>query len=146
MSRSPAIPVLALLILALGLFAAFAGLLWNGAPPLAPEVTSVRGEAVTLYGQGVYRYNSLMLGAGFPPQDAVLIVALAVLGWGAFLYLRGQDRALVILLGVLGYLWYVYASMALGAALDWLFPAYVTLFSASTFALCPPCRPPPSRG
>jgi len=127
--------LLLLLIIPLGLAAALAGLLWTGSPPPALEVTSVRGEAVTLYGEGVYRYNPLMLGAGFPPQDAVLILALAVLGWGAALWLRAQDRALVVLLGALGYLWYVYASMALGAALDWLFPAYVALFSATTFAL-----------
>jgi hypothetical protein len=135
MSHSRSLPLIALLILPLGLFAALAGLFWAGAAPPALEVTSVRGEAVTLYGQGVYRYNSLMLGAGFPAQDVVLIIALAVLGWGVFLYLRGQDRSLVIVLGVLGYLWYVYASMALGAALDWLFPGYVALFSASSFAL-----------
>lgn len=127
--------LLLLLIIPLGLAAALAGLLWTGSPPPALEVTSVRGEAVTLYGEGVYRYNSLMLGAGFPPQDAVLVLALAVLGWSAALWLRGQDRGLIVMLGTLGYLWYVYASMALGTALDWLFPAYVALFSATTFAL-----------
>lgn len=135
MPRSPSLLLLIILILPLGLLAALAGLFWTGAPPLALEVTSVRGEVVTLYGQGVYRYNALMPGAGFGPQDAVLIVALMLLGWGAWLWLRWRDRALIILSGTLGYLWYVYASMALGAALDWLFPAYVALFSASTFAL-----------
>lgn len=131
---APLLPLLALVI-PLGLAAALAGLVWTGAPPPALVVTSVRGEAVTLYGAGVYRYNPLMLGAGYPPQDAVLIAALAVLGRGAALWLGGRAQGLVAVLGALGYLWYVYASMAFGAALDWLFPAYVALFSATTFAL-----------
>lgn len=135
MSRTPSLSILLFLILLLGLAASLAGLFWTGAPPPALEVTSVRGETVTLYGQGVYRYNPLMLGVAFPPQDAVMIAALAVLGWGLVLWLGGQARALVVVLGALGYLWYVHASMALGAALDWLFPAYVALFSAATFAL-----------
>lgn len=135
MPRPSTLPLLAALILALGLPAALAGLLWTGEPPPLREVNSVRGEAVTLYGLGVYRYNPLMLGAGFPPQDVVLLLALAVLGWGMVLRLQGRRRAHVVLLAALGYLWYVYVSMALGAALDWLFPAYVALFSASSFAL-----------
>lgn len=135
MTRTPSLSILLLLILFLGLFASLVGLFWAGPPPPALDVTSVRGEVVTLYGQGVYRYNPLMLGVGFPPQDAVLIAALAVLAWGLLLWQGGQARALVVVLGTLGYFWYVHASMALGAALDWLFPAYVALFSAATFAL-----------
>src|SRR5690606_35737208 len=111
------------------------GLFWSGSPPPALEVISVRGEAVMLYGRGVYRYNPLILGAGFPAQDAVLLGAIAVLGWGMALRLRGGRPGLVAVLGALGYLWYVYTSMALGAALDWLFPAYVALFSCCSFAL-----------
>ncbi len=135
MPRSPALSRLLVLIVALGLPAALAGLLWKGAPPPSLEVVSVRGDLVLLYGEGVYRYNPLMLGAGFPAQDAVLIVTLGVLAWGGFLRRRGRAEGSVVLLAALGYLWYVYASMSLGAALDWLFPVYVALFSASTFAL-----------
>lgn len=133
--RTSALSILLLLIVTLGLLSALTGLFWTGAPPPALEVTSVRGEAVTLYGQGVYRYNPLMLGAGFPSQDGVLIGALVLLGWGAVLHWRGRRQAVVVLMSVLGYLWYVYTSMALGTALDWLFPAYIALFSATTFAL-----------
>jgi hypothetical protein len=95
----------------------------------------VRGEAVTLTGTGIYRYNPLMLGAGFPAQDVVQLVVLPVLALSVLAFARGRTAAIVPLLATLGFAAYLYASMALGAALDWLFPAYVVLFSASFLAL-----------
>lgn len=47
----------------LSLVAAAAGLLWSGGT--APEsALSVRGQQVDLYGQGLYRYDSVVKGAG----------------------------------------------------------------------------------
>jgi hypothetical protein len=56
--------LLAAMLLIVGLFSAFVGLIWQGTPPPATEVLSVRGEAVKLTGSGIYRYNPAMLGAG----------------------------------------------------------------------------------
>jgi hypothetical protein len=127
--------ILCTLIVLLGLCTAVVSIFWVGAAPPAITLVSVRGNPVTLYGVGVYRYNPLMLGAGYAAQDRVLIGALVCLGSSAVAFLRGIDRALIPCLGALGYLSYVYASMALGAAFDWAYPAYIVMFSACVFAL-----------
>jgi len=62
-----------------------------------------------------------------------MVPALALALWGALAMRGGQ--ALVLLLAVLGYVVYVHASMALSAALDWLFPAHVALFALAWLAL-----------
>ena len=123
------------LIIPLGLCLALVSILSSSTLPGAAAVVSVRGAPVTLYGVGVYRYNPIMLGAGYAAQDPVLIAALLSLGYCTVSLARGTDRALIPVLAALGYLTYVYASMALGAAFDWAYPAYVVLFSANVFAL-----------
>ena len=123
------------LIIPLGICIALASILWSGTAPPSAAVLSMRGDPVTLYGIGVYRYIPKMLGSGFVAQDLVLIGALVCLGYFTVALGRGTSRALIPCLGVLGYLCYVYASMALGAAFDWAYPAYVVLFSACVFAL-----------
>lgn len=133
-SRSVLLMLCALIVL-LGLCTAVVSIFWAGAAPPAITVASVRGNPVTLYGVGVYRCNPLISGAGYAAQDWVLIGALVCLGSAAVALLRGIDRALIPCLGALGYLCYVYASMALGAAFDWAYPAYIVLFSACVFAL-----------
>jgi hypothetical protein len=133
-SRSVLLMLCALIVL-LGLCTAVVSIFWAGAAPPAITVASVRGNPVTLYGVGVYRYNPPMLGAGYAAQDLVLFGAWACLGSAAVAFLRGMDRALIPCLGALGYLCYVYASMALGAAFEWTYPVYILLFSACVFAL-----------
>ncbi len=133
-SRSVVLMLCTLIVL-LGLCIALVSILWAGPAPPAITAVSVRGNPVTLYGVGVYRYNPLMLGAGYAAQDWVLIGALVCLGSAAVAFQRGMDRALIPCLGALGYLSYVNASMALGAAFDWAYPAYLVLFSACAFAL-----------
>ena len=133
-SRSILLALCTLIVL-LGLCVAVISILWAGAAPPAIAVVSVRGNPVTLYGVGVYRYNPLMLGAGYAAQDWVVIGVLVCLGSAAVAFQRGMDRALIPCLGALGYLSYVYASMALGAAFDWAYPAYLVMFSACIFAL-----------
>lgn len=129
----PLLGVLVLLIAGIGGFAALQGWIWQGAPPPATEVVTARGETVTLFGYGVYRFNPVSHALAFRAQDAAMALALVVALW-AVLLMRGA-RAIALLLAVLGYVFYAYASLALSAAFDWLFPAYVALFSLSLFAL-----------
>lgn len=129
----PLLGVLVLLLAGLGGFAVWQGWMWQGAPPPALEVVTARGETVTLFGEGVYRYNPVFFALAYRAQDAVMALALVVALW-AVLFMRGA-RAIALLIAVLGYVLYAYASMALGAAFDWLFPAYVVMFSLSLFAL-----------
>ena len=97
--------------------------------------TSVRGEAVEIYGKGIYRFDSLLMGAGNRGVDAVvLIVAIPFFLITVMFYLRSSLRAGMLLLGMLGYFLYIYGTLSLGAAYNAFFVLYVVLFSASFYA------------
>ncbi len=118
----------------LALAASLAGLLWPGdGEPVSFE--TVRGESVLLYGQGLYRYDTLFSAGAFKGSDLlVLFGVLPLLVAGLVGYRRGSLRATFLLAGALGYLLYNGASMAFGAALNPLFLVYVAIFSSSLFA------------
>ncbi len=134
MTYSPAIVWLALLIGVLALLAAGAGVFWQS--PGSPfAFTTVRGETVTIYGQDLYRHDTLFMARGFMGKDAViLLLGVPLLLISAWCYRRGSLRAGLLLLGTLGYFLYAYASTALSAAYNDLFLLNVALFSASFFA------------
>ena len=140
MRTSPPVPRTLLALCALiGLVAALAattGMLWQGTDAeSAPTVTSVRGQTVQLVGEGLYRYDSLLAGAGFRGVDVVVLgIGLPLLAVSAWLAGRQSLRGRLLLVGTLGFFLYQYASMALGAAYNELFLAYIVLFSASLFA------------
>jgi hypothetical protein len=114
--------------------AAGASLIWDdtGAPVV---FTTARDTSVRLQGHGLYAADSVFAAAGFRAQDTVtLVVALPLLGLLAWHFWYGRARATPLLLGVLAYELYVSASMAIGAAYNPLFLAYVGGLSASLFA------------
>ena len=87
------------------------------------------------YGHGIYRYDSMLVGAGFRGVDAVtLFVGIPMLIVSAVLYRRGSFKGALLLAGTLAYFLYNYASMALSAAYNDLFLVYIGLFSTSLFA------------
>jgi hypothetical protein len=127
--------VLCLLIAILSAAAAVGGLAWQAAAASETVVTA-RGDIVELYGRGLYRHDSLFVGAGFVGQDWVtLLLGVPALLVATFSFARGSFRGTLLLTAVLGYFLYAYASMALGAAYNELFLVYVAVFSASLFAL-----------
>ena len=134
MRTSRAVLLLSLLIIALAAAAAGVGLFWSG--PDGPETfTTVRGNVIEMYGDGLYRHDSLFTGAAYKGQDAVtLLLGVPLLAFSLWLYRRGSWRGGLLLVGTLAYFLYVYATMAFGAAFNELFPVYVTLLSASLFA------------
>jgi hypothetical protein len=134
MKTSTVLVWLATLVAVLALVAAGAGLFWpGGGGPFT--FTTLRGESVQIYGQGLYRHDTLFIGALYRGQDVVmLVVGIPLLVLSALLYRRGSLRGGLLLMGTLAYFLYVYASMALGAAYNPLFLLYIALFSASLFA------------
>lgn len=114
--------------------AATIGLLWKGGG--APfSFSTLRGQTVEIFGQGLYRYDTLFLGAGFKGQDAVvLFLGVPLLIISLLLFQCGSIADQLLLAGTLGYFLYVYASMALGASYNRLFLLYIAVFSASLFA------------
>ena len=134
MRASNTLVLLSFLIAVLAAVATASGLFWPGDGATIP-FTTPRGETVTLFGQEPYRYDSLLIGAGFRGADAiVLFVAVPLLVYSTFRYWCGSLRGAFLLMGTLAYFLYNYASMAFGAAYNNLYLVYVALFSASLFA------------
>lgn len=97
--------------------------------------STLRGQTAQIYGQGLYRYDTLFFGAGFRGQDAVaLFLGVPLLVISIVLYQRGSVSGQLLLTGTLGYFLYLYSSMALGASYNRLFLLYIVIFSASLFA------------
>ena len=122
------VALLAAIAAAVGLFA--------GGGPGAADVTSVRGQPTDLYGVGLYRFDSVLVGAGNRGTDAVtLFFEFPALIAALWFYRRRSLRATIALVGILGWTLYYYASMSLYTAFNRLFPVYLVLFAASLFAL-----------
>jgi hypothetical protein len=111
------------------------GLLWSGGS--APsQVTSVRGETVTLFGEGLYRYESVFKGAGHRGTDLVtLLLGVPLLLAAVQRYRRASVPGTVFLVGVLAWFVYLYATMTVGAAHNEFFLLYVALFAGSLLAV-----------
>ena len=64
---------LSLLIAVLALVATGAGLFWpGGSGPF--DFTTLRGQTARIYGQGLYRYDTLFMAAGNRGVDLVVLV------------------------------------------------------------------------
>lgn len=124
------VPVVGLLAVA----AAIAGLGMTGGSGPRP-FTTVHGQAVELYGQGLYRNDTVFFAATFKGIDAVTLAvfvpALALAWWW---HRRGSQRGALLLTASLSIFLYNGASMAFGAAYNSLFLVYVALLAASFFA------------
>ena len=125
---------LSVLVAALGVVAALAGLLSPNAGAPFP-FTTVRGETVQMYGQGLYRYEIMRDGVGFQGSDLfVLGVGVPLLLLCTLLYRRGSLRGGLLLTSTLGYFLYNAASMTFGYAYNTFFLVYLAQFAASLFA------------
>ena len=125
----------AYLLAALAAVGAAAGLLTGGGP--GPHgVETLRGATVTLYGEGLYRYDTWLVGAGNRGQDLVVLLVevpllLAAVRW----HRRGGPVAAAALTGVLAFFAYFYVSMVFATAQNRLFPVYVAAAGLAGFGL-----------
>jgi hypothetical protein len=123
----PLIAVIAVLTAGAGLF------LQGGAGPYT--FTTLHGQTVEMYGQGLYRNDSLIIGAAFKGTDIVtLLVSLPLLIGSYFLYRRGSLKGQILMIGMLFYFLYNGATMTFAATFNSMFLFYTALFSASLFA------------
>jgi len=128
------INILSLVVAISAAIAAAIGLFWSDSGS-SFSFSTLRGQTARIYGQGIYRYDTLFFGAGFKGQDAVVLsLGVPLLIIAVILTRRGSVGGQLLLTGMLGYFLYVYASMALGAAYNRLFLLYIIIFSASLFA------------
>jgi len=134
MRRSNTLIGLCALIAVMALIAAAGGLISRDGGSVY-TVTSLRGQSVQIFGQGLYAYDTYLIGAGNRGTDAaVLFVEIPLLIAATLLYRRGSLRGGLLLTGSLGCFLYYYASMALVTAYNSLFLLYVALFAASLYA------------
>ncbi|MDO9535651.1 MAG: hypothetical protein Q7J85_10065 [Bacillota bacterium] len=126
---------LSLAVGVLALFAVSVSLFWQDGGGTYTFMT-LRGDPVVIYGQGLYRYDSLLVGAGNRGVDLVtMALGIPLLLFSIVLYGRGSLRGALLLTGIQAFFLYIYASFALGSAYNELYLVYVALFSASFFAI-----------
>ena len=126
---------LAIIIIPLALFAAGAGVFWQGTGGSYPFDT-LRGETVMIRGYGLYQYDTVNSSSQELGQDIVtLLIGIPLLFTGIVLHRKGTLRGQLLLTGALGYFLYTYAAMSFLTAFNPLFLVYVALFSLSLFGL-----------
>ena len=133
MKHSPVIIWLTVLIAILALIAVGAGFFWpNTGGPYT--FIALRGQEVQIYGQGLYRYDTLFTGAANRGNDLItFVLAIPLLLYALVQYGQNSLRGGLLLLGIFVYFLYLYGSYALGIAFNPLFLVYIALFSASLF-------------
>ncbi len=135
MRPRPALSWLIPLIAVLTLITTLSGIFWQGGGA-QHAFTAVTGQTVQLYGQGLYRNDTVQGAATFRGTDMItLVINLPLLIFAFWQYRRGSLRGGLLLSGALGYSLYNAMSLAFGASYNPLFLVYVALFSASLFAV-----------
>lgn len=124
----PLIAVLAVIVATVGLFSQ------GGDGPFS--FNAIHGNTVEMYGRGIYRNDSLFVGALFRGTDAItLFVSLPLLLISYFSYCRGSLRGSLFLIGILLYFLYIGVTYTFSVMFNSLFLVYTALFSTSLFAL-----------
>jgi hypothetical protein len=133
MKHNSALNWLVPLTAVLALISAAAGLFWQDGGA-AFSFTSVHGQTVAMFGEGLYRNDTLMAGAAFRGTDAItLVVALPLLAISYWFSQGGSLRGHFLLTAVMSYFLYNATQMAFAAAYNNLFLVYIAYFSASLF-------------
>lgn len=123
----------------LALVSSAAGLFWQTAGETF-MFTTLYGQVVEIYGQGLYRYDTLFKAPLLRGTDAVILFfALPLLIVALIWARRGDLRGKLLLAGVLSFFVYNAASLAFGVAYNRLFLLYLAYFPVSLFALITAC-------
>lgn len=134
MKNLRAVSILTVLIALFSLTAAIAGIFSSGGPGRY-VFTTVHGEAVTIYGSGIYRYDSVSMASQAIAQDIVtLIFGIPLLAVALFLSRKGFLKGRILLAGTLAYFLYTYTSYSFTSMYNILFLLDVCLMSMSFFA------------
>jgi hypothetical protein len=134
MKNSQALTIVSILAGLLAAVQSGVGLFYqDGGSPF--NFTTLHGQTVQIYGQGLYHFDTYFKAPIARGTDAVtLFLCVPLLAIAIFLYGRGSLRGGILLTGVITYLAYNSASVALGTAYNNLILVYIAYFSASLFA------------
>jgi len=135
MKHGSALNWLVPLIVLLSVITAGVGVLSQGGDgPFA--FTTVHGNSVEIYGQGIYQHDSSFVAVLFRGTDAItLFVTVPLLLLGYLSYRRGSMRGTIFMIGMLMYFLYIGVTYTFSAIFNSLFLVYTALFSVSLFAL-----------
>jgi len=128
------INVLVLIIVGLSLAACIIGLFSSGGKG-AYEFKSINNEVVTIYGEGIYKNDSISTVAQGKASDFVtLTLGLPLLIGSLYFINKGSFKGKLMLTGTIGYFLYTYMSYTFLWTYNPLFIVYVMIMSASLYA------------
>jgi hypothetical protein len=134
MKGQPALNWLVPLIAILAIITSAVGLFSQGGEGPFPFLT-IHGNTVEMYGQGIYRNDSLFAAGLFRGTDAItLFLSVPLLLISFLFHLRGSSRGSIFMIGMLTYCLYIGATYTFSVVFNSLFLIYTALFSASLFA------------
>ena len=134
MPYKKSINILVLTIVLLSAVACLAGLFAGGGEG-ATTFETIRGEVVDIYGEGLYRYDSVSVTAQGKASDLVtLILGIPLLLAALYLRNKGSFRGELLLTGALGFFLYTYMSYSFLWNYNPFFIVYVILMSCSLYA------------
>lgn len=129
------IGLLVLVIVPLSILASIAGIMCSSQSGSSYEFISLHGQSVTIYGKGLYQYESNSMAAQAIAQDYVtLFLGVPLLIGSFYLTVKGSLKGKLLLLGTLGYFLYTYASYSFLAMYNEFFLIYLLLFVCSFYA------------
>lgn len=134
MKYNKSITILSSVIIVLAVVAASMGIFSTGGP--GPyNIETVRGETVTVYGEGLYKHMSQDVAPQGIAQDYVtLLVAVPMLLLSLVWARRGSLKGRFLLAGTLGYFLVTYLFYLVIGMYNELFLVYVTLLGTTFFA------------
>jgi hypothetical protein len=99
------------------------------------QAQSIRHQAATYEGGGLYRYNPVYFAREGVVWDVVnLFIGLPLFVFASFLALRNSLRGRFLLGGMLAYFWYVYLGSSLLYAFNNFFLIYIAIFALCSVA------------
>lgn len=134
MKNKHIISVLVFLIGIMAIITTSAGIFSDGGPGTF-NYESIRGETVTIYGEGVYQHMSAEVAPQGIAQDYVtLLLGIPMLLISLFWARKGSLRGRYLLVGTLGYFLVTYLFYLVMGMYNVLFLGYVFLLGSSFFA------------
>ena len=135
MASNKSLSVLIIIIVLLSGFAAFMGISTKDGEG-EYKIQSVRGEEVSIYGQGVYKHMSADVAIQGIAQDYVTIfIAIPLLILALIFSLRGSQKAKIYLTGIVAYFFVTYLFYMTMAMYNYLFLVYAALLGLSFYTL-----------